>query len=289
MTWKNARECGENLSYWVVQALINEVELAPKPGLVDPNDRGSHQDMNFELMVQSARSLQETFKLIAEVSYRQEPSQQLREEIAGIGRAGEKKMMQVTGGINTHKGAIWVLGLLTSAAAVNPPGEDTKRLVQTASRIARFPDHYAPSIPTHGSTLHEKLGVKGARGEAEAGYPNLIEIALPALDHSRRKGISERQVKLDTLVALIACLEDTCIIHRGGLLVLELVQEKAAHILQCGGVSTLEGWRELEELNQLFLKYHVSPGGSADLLAAALFLDQLKKVPFNESKGKVTI
>ncbi|WP_431801044.1 triphosphoribosyl-dephospho-CoA synthase [Halobacillus andaensis] len=288
MTWKNARECGEILSYWVVQALINEVELAPKPGLVDPNDRGSHQDMNFELMVQSARSLQETFKLIAEVSYRQEPSQQLREEIASIGRAGEKKMMQVTGGINTHKGAIWVLGLLTSAAAVNPPGEGTKRLVQTASRIARFPDHYAPSIPTHGSTLHEKLGVKGARGEAEAGYPNLIEIALPALDHSRRKGISERQVKLDTLVALIACLEDTCIIHRGGLLVLELVGKSCSYLTMRRRLYSGR-MEEAGRIKSIIFKIPRLPGGSADLLAAALYLDQLKKVPFNESKGKVTI
>ncbi|MFG6150365.1 triphosphoribosyl-dephospho-CoA synthase [Halobacillus sp. B23F22_1] len=275
MNWSSAEECRKMLSDWAVDSLVQEAELAPKPGLVDPQDRGAHKDMNFDLMIKSSFSLKETFANIAEISYKREPSQKLREEIAEIGREGEKEMMKATGGVNTHKGAIWGIGLLTSGAAVNKPGTSIKKIVETASYISRFPDRFAPEIFTNGSKLYKRLGVKGARGEATSGFPSLINVALPQLSESRRKGGSESSARLDTLVALIACLEDTCILHRGGLLALRLIQEKARQVLQNGGVSMPEGRMELNELNHLLLQYNSSPGGSADLLAAALFLDRL--------------
>ncbi|WP_173917547.1 triphosphoribosyl-dephospho-CoA synthase [Halobacillus sp. Marseille-Q1614] len=276
MTWSSAKECKKVLSNWAVDSLIQEAELTPKPGLVDPGDQGAHLDMSFAMMVKSAHSLRETFSQIAEVSYNRKPSQELREEIAEIGREGEKVMMEATKGVNTHKGAIWVLGLLTSGTAVNKPGEAVPQIVETASIISRYNDRRAPLISSHGSEIHKKFGVKGARGEAVSGFPRIINVALPMLYQSRKKGISEDYARLDTLVNLIACLDDTCIIHRGGLAVLYLIQEKAQQVLQCGGVSTSEGWSKLEELNQTLLKHNASPGGSADLLAAVLYLDQLR-------------
>ncbi|WP_082235306.1 triphosphoribosyl-dephospho-CoA synthase [Halobacillus massiliensis] len=275
MNWSSAKECRKILSDWAVDSLVQEAELAPKPGLVDPQDQGAHEDMNFELMIKSSLSLKETFANIAEISYKREPSQELREQIAEIGREGERKMMKATGGVNTHKGAIWGIGLLTSGAAVNTPGTNIKKVVETASFISRFPDRFAPEISTNGYKLYKKLGVKGARGEAASGFPRLINVALPQLSESRRKGSSESSARLDTLVALIACLEDTCILHRSGILALRLIQEKARRVLQNGGVSKPEGRMELNDLNHLLLQYNSSPGGSADLLAAALFLDRL--------------
>ncbi|UOQ92314.1 triphosphoribosyl-dephospho-CoA synthase [Halobacillus shinanisalinarum] len=288
MTWNNAKECGEVLGNWAVQALIAEAELSPKPGLVDPEDTGSHADMTFDLLVASAASLRETFESIAEASYLREPDQQLREEIAAIGRQGERKMMHVTGGINTHKGAIWVLGLLTSGAALHQPGQDVKRMIQTASEIACYPDRYIPDIPTHGSSVFARFGVKGARGEAESGFPHLIKIALPKLVQARERGISEPLARLEALVALIAHLDDTCILHRGGLPALQMAKQKAKAILENGGVSMAEGWRKLEELNQSLLESNASPGGSADLLAATLFLDQIESVHYVDKKVFLT-
>ncbi|UOR13578.1 triphosphoribosyl-dephospho-CoA synthase [Halobacillus amylolyticus] len=284
MTWNNAKECGEVLGDWAVQALIAEAELAPKPGLVDPEDTGSHADMTFDLLVASAVSLRETFGQIAKASYFREPDQQLREEIAAIGRQGEKKMMHVTGGINTHKGAIWVLGLLTSGAALNQSGQDVKRMIQTASEIACYPDRFTPNLPTHGSSVFARFGVKGARGEAESGFPHLTKVALPKLVEARRNGLSESLVRLETLVALIAHLDDTCILHRGGLAALQMAKQKANDVLESGGVSATEGWIKLEELNQSLLEHNASPGGSADLLAATLFLDQIQSVRYVDEK-----
>lgn len=275
MMWMNAYECRKTLGGWALESLIREAELSPKPGLVDPEDTGSHADMNYELMIESAQSLKQTFETIAEVSFKRVPDQNLREEIAAIGREGEKHMLQTTNGVNTHKGAIWVVGLLTSGAAINKPGEDIKTIVQTASMLARLPDRYAPNTASHGSEILKKYGVKGARGEATGGFPRLMNIALPQLEKSRRRGFSEDVVLLNTLISLMAHLEDTCIIHRSGLVVLHLVQNKANEILDFGGVSTKEGWVKLKELNQLLLDYQASPGGSADLLAAAIYMDRL--------------
>ncbi|MFC7063452.1 triphosphoribosyl-dephospho-CoA synthase [Halobacillus seohaensis] len=289
MTWRSVKECRETLSNWAVQALVEEAELAPKPGLVDPEDTGSHSDLTFDLMVSSANSLRETFGLITEVSYLREPDQRLREEIADIGREGEKNMMQATGGTNTHKGAIWVLGLLTSSAALNKPGVGIKGTIQTASKIACYPDRYAPITTTNGSRIYENFGVKGARGEAESGYPHLINIALPMLKESRSKGLSEPLARLETLVSLIAHLDDTCILHRGGLPALEIAKVMAHAVLQNGGVSTLKGWRKLEELNETLLERNASPGGSADLLAATIFLDKITKKDYLNKKAMSTI
>ncbi|WP_257347381.1 triphosphoribosyl-dephospho-CoA synthase [Pseudalkalibacillus decolorationis] len=289
MTWSNSKECREQLSDWAVQALIEEAELAPKPGLVDSEDKGSHSDMTFDLMIRSAKSLRETFGSIAKLSYLEDPTQRLREEIAAIGRNGERKMMHVTDGINTHKGAIWVLGLLTSSAAVNQPGTDIKRIVHTASKLACFPDRYNPNIPTHGSNVYAKFGVKGARGEAQSGFPHLINVALPKLVESRERSLPESLARLEALVVLIAYLDDTCILYRGGLFALKMAKEKAKAVLQSGGVSTSKGWMKLKELNQTLIQLNVSPGGSADLLAATLFLDQLRNVRFVDKKAISTI
>lgn len=92
-----------------VEALMEEALLTPKPGLVDRRDTGSHSDMNLDLMLKSAASLQETFYKIGEAAWSEKPTQKLREKIARIGRKGEYDMLKETKGVNTHKGAIWLL------------------------------------------------------------------------------------------------------------------------------------------------------------------------------------
>lgn len=265
----------ENLAIKAVQALIEEAELTPKPGLVDKESSGSHHDMSIELMIKSAKSLMPTFKEIAKVSYRRVPSQELREEIAAIGRQGEIDMFQATGGINTHKGAIWALGLLISSAAMNPVETSLDHLALSAGKLALFPDRNRPGQMTNGTRVKAKYGVNGALGEAHQGFPHIRKISLPVLYASRRRGISEDLCRLNTLIALMASVDDTCILHRGGYRALAVTKELSAEILISGGVWTLTGWKVLRELDQSLLKGNASPGGSADLLAATLFLDGL--------------
>ncbi|MGG1400848.1 triphosphoribosyl-dephospho-CoA synthase [Bacillus salipaludis] len=265
----------KNLASLAVRALIEEAELTPKPGLVDKHDSGSHCDMTIELMLKSARSLEPTFTEIAKVSWERAPSQELREEIAAIGRQGEIDMFQATGGINTHKGAIWALGLLVSSASMNPGEGSLEQIALTAGKIASFHDRNRPKQMTNGRRVTEKYGVKGALGEAQQGFPHIRNLSLPILYDARRKGIKEDLCRLNALIALMANLDDTCILHRGGEKALSKTKKLSALILLSGGVWTKSGWKFFQELDQFLVECNASPGGSADLLAATLFLDDL--------------
>ncbi|KAB2336667.1 triphosphoribosyl-dephospho-CoA synthase [Cytobacillus depressus] len=265
----------ENLAMLAVRALIEEAELTPKPGLVDKESAGSHHDMSIELMIKSAKSLEPAFSEIAKVSYGRVPSQELREEIAAIGRQGEKDMFQATGGVNTHKGAIWALGLLISSAAMNPKETSLDQIALTAGKLALFPDRNLPQQITNGQRVKEKYGVNGALEEAQKGFPHIREIALPVLYESRSRGIKEELCRLNTLFSLIASLDDTCILHRAGFAALTATKELSSEILLLGGVCTEAGWKVLEELSHFLNMCNASPGGSADLLAATIFLDYL--------------
>ncbi|MFD0825524.1 triphosphoribosyl-dephospho-CoA synthase [Neobacillus sp. M.A.Huq-85] len=265
----------KNLAIMAVQALMEEAELTPKPGLVDRNNSGSHHDMTIELMVKSARSLEPAFSEIAQVSWGRTPSQELREEIAAIGRQGEIDMFHATGGINTHKGAIWALGLLVSSASLNPGECSMEQITLKAGKLALFPDRNRPKQMTNGTRVIEKYGVKGALGEAQQGFPHIRNLSLPILYDARRKGIKEDLCKLNVLIALMANLDDTCILHRGGEQALSRTKKLSAAILLSGGVWTKSGWKFFQELDQFLVECNASPGGSADLLAATLFLDDL--------------
>jgi len=150
---------------------------------------------------------------------------------------------------------------------------DAGEVADVAARIARLPDRFAPVMPSNGSRVCETYGVPGARGEARAGFPHVISIGLPALRRAREQGASETHAQLDTLVAIMAHLPDTCLLHRGGLAALHAAQAGARAVIDAGGTSTIAGWDALLALDGDLLERWASPGGCADLLAACLFLD----------------
>jgi triphosphoribosyl-dephospho-CoA synthase len=262
-----------------VRALIEEANLTPKPGLVDARDSGAHPDMNLEMLYRSACSLRATFTAIADKALEAEESTRLRENLSELGRRGERIMLQVTGGINTHRGAIWTLGLLCAGAAMLAGKETSAEMISAqAKRIARLPDSHKSYVRTHGQQAAERYGVRGARGEAEGGFRHVVEIGLPTLKKSRFQGLTEVQARLNALLAIMAELDDTCLLHRGGIAALLATKRGARKILDLG-VATPGGFRALEELDRRLLELHASPGGSADLLAAVLFLDFIEGNP----------
>src|SRR6266404_7469008 len=116
------------------QALIAEAELTPKPGLVDRRGAGAHTDLSLAIMRRSALTIEPYIYLMAFVSRRSHPSQPLRERLAVIGRDAECAMLKATGGSNSHKGAIWILGLLAAAAAMqNDDNPRASAITATAS------------------------------------------------------------------------------------------------------------------------------------------------------------
>jgi hypothetical protein len=141
------------LARLATQALIEEADLTPKPGLVDRRGSGAHADMTLDTMHRSAQSLFRTFKLIAQISERRNPTRQLSEQLGAAGRNGEREMLLATGGCNTHRGAIWTLGLLVAAAAIRHSNVNASMIGGCAAQLARFRDRLAPASSTSGSVV----------------------------------------------------------------------------------------------------------------------------------------
>jgi len=268
----------EFLADAAVWSLMDEASLTPKPALVDARGCGAHCDMSLEMLHRSARSLWGTFAGIAGESWQATESTYLRKRLSRLGREGERNMLRTTRGVNTHRGAIWTLGLLCAGAAMLPEKRNSAgNICERASRIAGLPDSYTSPEKSHGQEAYQRFGVRGARGEAEQGFPHIVEIGLPMLRNSRSQGLTEEFARINALVAIMADLDDTCLLHRGGLTALALAKADAKIILQLGGTSTADGFRALYDLDHKLLRLNASPGGSADLLAGVLFLDFIER------------
>lgn len=267
----------ERLADLAAQVLIDEADLSPKPGLVDRRGNGAHSDLHLGLMHASAHALWPTFKAMAEAAQTiGEVGQSLRAVLGQLGRDGETEMLRVTAGVNTHRGAIWALGLLSAAAALEANAPDPRRIADTAAALAQLSDSAAPANPdSHGARVCRRYGVLGAREQAQKGFPAVIAHGLPQLLASRRDGAGEQNARLDALLAIMSTLTDTCVLHRAGLDGLNRMQAGARAVLDAGGAASLAGRRQLRLLDRDMLALNASPGGAADLLAATLFLDRL--------------
>lgn len=257
------------------QALFAEAELTPKPGLVDRRGSGAHHDLSLELMWRSAATLEPYFSQMAYLSACRELDTGLREELASVGRDAERAMFRATQGSNTHKGAIWILGLLVAAAA-RKRHQSPREIANVAGAIARLPDQARPELVTHGDIVRSRYGVAGARGEAASNFPHVLEFGLPTLRKRRASGYSEEVSRLDALLNIMSALDDTCVLYRGRADALAILKSGAKSVLLAGGCGHVNGRRQLEGLDHALMTSHISPGGSGDLLAATIFLEGLE-------------
>lgn len=267
--------CAE-LADLAVQALLDEVRLTPKPGLVDVRGSGVHHDLTLELMERSAASLHTTFIDFArEAERHQWVNLHLREELGRLGREGEHVMMQATGGINTHRGAIWALGLLLGGLNVRQAPSTVTALLHNAGALARMADRfYQPNNSSNGAKVRLRYGVDGAREQAAQNFPQIMD-GLQQLYRSRQAGALEPAARLDALLAIAARLSDTCVVHRSGVAGLHWMQQQAKKTLAAGGYATAAGQAQYAVLESGMLQRNASPGGAADLLSACLFIDGL--------------
>lgn len=268
----------DRLADLAVDALIDEADLSPKPALVDRRGNGAHTDLHLGLMHASALALWPAFKEMAEAALEiGEVGVPLREAIGRIGREGEQAMLATTNGVNTHRGAIWALGLLVTAAALQP-----KSIALCAARLALLDDRYAPTPLSHGAQVAQRYGARGAREEAQLGFPSVLQRGLPQLQKSRANGHGEQNARLDALLAIMTELADTCVLYRAGEPGLQAMQAGAQAVLDAGGSASLSGRRRLHELDQQLIALNASPGGAADLLAATLLLDRIERDGFSQ-------
>lgn len=262
------------LAEFATQALVDEARLSPKPGLVDARGSGAHQDLTLALMERSAHSLTPVLHRLAIAGWQRPADSALRQEVGRIGREGEQRMMAATAGVNTHRGAIWAMGLLVTAVAMQGGNATPSSSCALAAQLAQLPDHASPKVFSKGLRATQRYQVPGAREEAQQGFPHVMQRALPQLWHSRSQGASESAAQIDALMAIMTTLSDTCVLSRGGLTALNAMQQGAAEVLHAGGYQHPAGQAALAKLEQRLLASNASPGGAADLLAAALFLDR---------------
>jgi triphosphoribosyl-dephospho-CoA synthase len=281
----DAASCADaQLARFARDALIDEARLTPKPALVDARGSGAHGDLDLATMLRSANALEPTFRALARASRGATPGTALRTDLARIGRAGEAVMMRATDGSNAHRGAIWIVGLLVAGAAIvqqTPVAADggayahAARICETGAKIARFDDLLARSTNSNGERVRLQYNVGGARREAQDGFPHVVLAGLPALYGARAQGHAESTARVEALLAIMASLDDTCLLHRAGLAGRQAAQAGAQRVRDAGGVATPAGRAAFDALEHSLLALNASPGGAADLLAATLFIDRL--------------
>lgn len=284
MPMSNESDGGKVLETTVIvnhalRALLYEVTVNPKPGLVDPLSAGPHPDMNAFMFIDSALSLEPYFKACASAgaTYTADDLTGLFQKIRSVGVEAERTMFAATNGVNTHKGAVFSLGILVTAAAYHAqrPAQTLTAIVQAMLKGLTVNDFSGldtkdPATLTAGEREYLTYGIKGIRGEAEAGYPTVMTVALPALQRSHGT-INQRL--LDTLMAIVQATVDTNLVKRArDPHVVDWVHEQAQRYFELGGSRTEAGMAFLRELNQIFVTRHYSLGGSADLLILTIFL-----------------
>jgi len=254
-----------------VGCLRLEVATYPKPGLVSPVDRGAHADMDAALLNQSADTLGPYFAALAEAGARGTGMATLR----AIGIAAEAAMLTATNGVNTHRGAIFGLGLLTAAAGFREANGGGRPLGDLVADLWGEAIAAGPVSPhSHGSVAARRYRAGGARREAALGFPTIDTVALPALRHARtlRPDDSEA-VRVQLCFALVAVVEDTNLLHRGGPAGLAFARMAARDFLDGGGIGRPDWRLRARAVHEAFVARNLSPGGCADLLAMTLFVD----------------
>ena len=272
-------------------ALLGEVWASPKPGLVDRENTGAHKDMTYQNFVDSAHALQHCFTRCAQAgaafsaanSLDDQPHSddlpQLAAKLRSIGLAGEAAMYQATGGVNTHKGAIFSLGILCAAAAfvslqqMEHAGQ-MKQLQSVAASIAASLLAEDAAEHTNGKRVLQQTGTGGIRAEALGGFDTAFSVGLSSLMEALQSDICENDAMVYTLLRIIEATEDSNLVHRGGVEGMDFAKRKARKLTE-GGPAAMN-LTEIRETDRKFIEKNLSPGGSADLLALTLFLGFLK-------------
>lgn len=264
-------------------ALTQEVNTTPKPGLVDRNNCGAHKDMTLRHFFASANALRPYFARFVQTGYqtKSQPGKVVLPQIRRIGIEAEAAMLQATHGINTHKGAIFSLGLLCAAAGrLDPKDWRADLLLRQCAQLADgiveqdLRNITAETAKTAGEKVYAEHGICGVRGLAQAGYPVLQDIALPVFHDCLLQGMSVNKAGAITLLYIIANTDDTNMIFRSDRNTQTQIQNTIKHILDATPYPEFD---TIYELDEIFIKQNISPGGSADLLAMTYLLYQLEQ------------
>lgn len=269
------------VSQLAVQSLLCEVYATPKPGLVDQSNNGSHADMDLMLFLRSSAALWHYFRRCAKIGLAGGNPAEVFEKLRKAGLEAEQMMLNATCWVNTHKGAIFSLGILCGAAAMLRPESWESPVILSRQAtlmtrgIVRKDYEFMEQPVTPGEKLFEQYGITGARGQAEAGFPAVFRVGLPVLEEGVEKGLSFNDALCAALLHIIATTWDTNLIKRGGMAAYGQIQAVLQSLLKAEPFPEPE---IIAQLDRAFIKQNLSPGGSADLLSATCFVYFLKHI-----------
>lgn len=281
----NIEEFCNRISNISIKSILYELSATPKPGLVDRENSGAHKDMDFFTFLNSSSVFGSYFYNCTKmgIEFKGNDFRDLLVNIRPIGIKAEKDMFKATHNINTHKGIIFSLGIIS--AAVGSLFYEYNKKYYTAIDISKrirkitkgisheLEEAYDKKDLTYGEKLFIKYGVKGIRGELESGLKTVLEYSYPVFTKmvlERKHHIND--ILVQTLIYLIAYTEDSNILGRHNMDVLNYVQNKAKKALKLGGYFTLEGKEFIKDMDREFINENISPGGAADLLAVNIAL-----------------
>lgn len=246
-------------------ALKQELELTPKPGLVDNHDNGAHSDMDYDTMLKSINALRPYFTQLATMSFCHTLPE--AKNLQSLGIDAEKTMLASTGGVNTHRGALFSIGLAVVAACNTLYRSKNNDFIECwSNNVAAIAKQLPGGNETHGACIKSAHKVTGALDMARDGYKVVLNWLKFYCDN-----IDDKNVNYKTLLLIMSELDDTNVIHRAGFVKAQQVKCDAQHLLKDFNI---EG---LEQMNKRFIAENISPGGAADMLSLTLFLSSLTK------------
>ena len=250
-------------------ALQAELDTTPKPGLVDRNDNGAHRDMDYALMRRSIQALHPYFVRLAQVGF--DNPQPRHDEIQQVGIEAEQAMFKATGGVNTHKGALFSIGL-AAVALGGMACRNNAQLHSLSNSIASLASLFPDTSGTHGSKAKANNKLKGALDNAREGYPQLFKAWLPFYLDRLAEGDGYALHK--TLLRIMCDLDDTNIVYRTSMETMREVQAEARRVLE-HIPETVHFEAVLQAMNTDYIRRNISPGGSADMLSLVVFLSNV--------------
>lgn len=275
-----------------IESMTYEVMAAPKPGLVDRLNNGAHKDMDIFTFINSIISLRDYYYDITKLGYEfnKEDYRLLMEEIRPLGIEAEKSMFKATEGVNTHKGLIFLMGIIATASGnlyrksmdLSPDNISivTKEMTKGISKELEKSAHIEKL--TYGERIYKEYNIVGIRGEVEEGLPTVLNVSLPIYTKLMKDPkINQNDAMIHTLLHLISVVDDINILGRHGMDTLDYVRKRGKQALGFGGYLTTKGRNYVKSMDSDFIQRHISPGGSADLLAVTILLYILREEKFN--------
>lgn len=273
------------------KSILYEVSTYPSPGLVSPISQGSHKDMNFYTFIDSALCLNKHFYKVCKISFDKNMTpKEIFRELRIIGKIAEEDMFNRTNGVNTHKGMIFLMIITISAVVItirnNKDFYYIKKSIKDLTEDLLENDFKTLKNKkelTYGEKIYIKYGLTGIRGEVVNGLPTVFNMGLKVYEDNY-ESLDKRRNIANTLIAIMSVSEDTTLLHRHDIGVLEYIQKTCKSIMKIGGMTTKNGEECIQKLDDELSLKGISPGGSADLLAITIFLSEVKKLYFSREE-----